>query len=238
MREMTVGSLRLRTVGKILCLFLIMFFMSRKLSMAGDVTLRFDDFSAKPGSSSPWRLKVRSGTAGIKAMSENGEDILCLFCKNSSFSLERKVSVDTNEYPYITWRWKLLKEPANGDVRKKKFNDQALQLLVAFADRKVISYVWDSNAPEGTVADESIGWPISLSIKVIVVKSGRMDRGKWITLTRNIREDYVNLFHEEPRRLEGLRIQSNTQYTKDTAEGLVGGISFSKSGNLLTASRR
>jgi Protein of unknown function (DUF3047) len=49
-------------------------------------------------------------------------------------------------------------------------------------------------------------WPVSLSIKVIVVKSGLSDKGKWMTFTRNIHEDYINLFHEEPRPLKGLRI--------------------------------
>ncbi len=198
--------------------------------MADDIVLGFGGFHVEKRSASSWKLKVRSGAARIKALSENGEEILHLVCKNSSFSLEREVAVDVSRYPLMTWRWKLLASPPNGDVRKKKSDDQALQILAAFANRKIISYVWDSNAPEGTITDESIGWPISLSIKVVVVKSGLSDKETWITFTRNIYRDYKNLFHEEPGRLKGLRIQSNSQHTKDVGEGLVGRIIFSTEG--------
>ena len=47
---------------------------------------------------------------------------------------------------------------------------RALQLLVAFEGRKILSYIWDSNAPEGTVADESIAWPVSLKVKVLTLE--------------------------------------------------------------------
>lgn len=94
-------------------------------------------------------------------------------CKESSFSIERKAHVDSAEYPYIIWTWKALRIPAYGDVRMRDRNDQALQVIVAFENRKVISYVWDANAPEGTVSDESIGWPFNFTVKVIVVRSGQ-----------------------------------------------------------------
>ena len=58
---------------------------------------------------------------------------------------------------------------AFGDVRKRGYDDQALQLLIAFENKKVLSYIWDSNAPEGVSVDESIGWPINIGIRVIVV---------------------------------------------------------------------
>jgi len=129
----------------------------------------------------------------------------------------------------MSWTWKAVRLPLLGDVRRKGHNDQALQLLVAFENRRVLSYVWDSNAPEGTVVDESIGWPVNLAIKVIVVKSGAADTGKWITLKRNIGEDYREFFNGPSPGVQGVRIQSNTQYTRDTAEGYVRDIVFSRS---------
>jgi hypothetical protein len=128
----------------------------------------------------------------------------------------------------MSWTWKVVKVPLRGDVRKKSSDDQALQIVLAFENRKVLSYVWDSNAPEGTVTDGSVGWPVNLIIKIFVIKSGTADMGKWITQTRNIYEDYINTFHEFPARLKGVRIQTNTQYTKDSAEGFVKGILFGK----------
>jgi hypothetical protein len=91
----------------------------------------------------------------------------------------------------------------------------------------VISYIWDSSAPEGTVTDESMGWPFAFAIKVMVVKSGEADVNRWVIERRNIYEDYEKLFHEKPSRINGVRLQANTQYTKDTSEGFIGPIVFS-----------
>ncbi len=188
----------------------------------------FGDALEKNGLPASWKLSIRAGTADAGIVPESSWQILHLKCKEASFSLERKLPVNPADYPYISWTWKAVRLPLLGDVREKGHNDQALQLLVAFENRKVLSYVWDSNAPEGTVVDESIGWPVNLAIRVIVVKSGPADTGKWITLKRNIFEDYREFFKGPPPGVQGVRIQSNTQYTGDTAEGFVRDIVFSK----------
>ena len=195
---------------------------------AGYISFDLERISEKNILPRHWRLIVHAGSADLGVVSEGGEHVLYMKCKESSFSIERKAYVDSAEYPYISWTWKALKIPAHGDVRVSDRNDQALQVLVAFENRKVISYVWDANAPEGTISDESTGWPFNLAVKVIVVRSGHADTGKWITQTRNINKDYKALFNEQPPHITGIRIQTNTQYTKDSAEGLIKGIIFRK----------
>ena len=182
----------------------------------------------KKGVPRSWTLRTRIGNADVAVVPESEGRILHIKCIESSFSLERELMIDTDDFRYVSWTWKAVRLPQLGDVRRKERNDQALQLLVAFDNNRVLSYVWDSNAPEGTVADESIGWPVNLAIRVIVVKSGPEDTGKWITHTRNIYNDYRNYFNEPPPRIKGVRIQSNTQYTRDTAEGFVRNIVFSR----------
>ena len=39
--------------------------------------------------------------------------------------------------------------PAGGDFRHTVTDDQAAQVLVLFADRRILSYIWDSSAPRG-----------------------------------------------------------------------------------------
>ncbi|HXW68502.1 MAG TPA: DUF3047 domain-containing protein [Dissulfurispiraceae bacterium] len=175
-----------------------------------------------------WKLSIRTGTADASIVHESNMPVLHIRCRDASVSLERKLQVDPADYPYISWTWKAVRLPLSGDVRKKGHDDQVLQLLVAFQNRRVLSYIWDSNAPEGAVVDESLGWPINLVIKVIVVKSGPADSGKWITLKRNIYEDYRGFFNEPPPGVQGVRIQSNSQYTRDLAEGFVQDIVFSR----------
>jgi hypothetical protein len=207
----------------VLCLYGIFPEAAASLSQ---VRIDFQDTPRKDGLSPAWRIRVNKGTASVGIAREDSESVLSLICRNSSFSIERNIPMSVRDYPFVTWSWKALKLPSSGDVRDKSLNDQALQILAAFDNRTVISYVWDSNAPEGTVVDESIGWPVNLRIKVVVVKSGTADVGKWITHRRNVYQDYRSIFGEEPPLLKGLRIQSNTQYTQDRAEGLVRGITF------------
>ncbi len=196
---------------------------------APTLTVGFEGTLEKNSLPAGWKLSIRSGTADAGIVPESNGHILHLKCREGSFSVERNLKLDPADYPYISWTWKAVQLPLLGDVRKKGHNDQALQLLVAFENRRVLSYVWDSNAPEGAVVDESIGWPVNLAIRVIVVKSGRADTGKWITLKRNICEDYREFFNGPPPGIQGVRIQSNTQYTGDTAEGFVRDIVFSRS---------
>jgi hypothetical protein len=144
-----------------------------------------------------WSLRVTYGKPDATVLQQKDENILLLRCANASFSLERAVSVSPREYPFVTWSWKAMKLPSAGDVRKKTRNDQGLQILLAFENRKIISYVWDANAPAGTINDESLGWPFNVAIKVIVVQSGTDRINEWVTHTRDVYQDYRNLFNED-----------------------------------------
>lgn len=183
----------------------------------------------RDGNSIPrgWKLKEKTGDAEFKILREDSETIAYFRSVSASFSLEKPLNLEPKRYPYISWKWKVLRLPTGGDVRLKGKNDQAAQLLIAFKGRKIISYIWDTVAPEGSIHDESIGWPINLKIKVITVKSGASDLNKWVSFKRNIVEDYKKLFGEDPPAIEGVRIQINSQHTGTVAETLFGKIILS-----------
>lgn len=180
-----------------------------------------------------WSLKVHQGDAQAGLVEEDGEKILHMKSVKSSFALEHDLVVNVRKYHYLVWTWKALSLPPKGDVRHRSSDDQALQLLVAFRDGRVLSYIWDANAPEGTVVDRSIPWPFSIRIKVIVVQSGGNDLGKWITNERDIYKDYRRFFGKEPPPVERVRVQMNTQHTDSRAEGYVRDVVFSQ--NTFTA---
>lgn len=48
----------------------------------------------------------------------------------------------------------------------------------------------------------------------------------WISESRNVFEDYKQLYGKEPKRVVGIRIQINSQHTKAQAESLWGRIAF------------
>ena len=69
--------------------------------------------------------------------------------------------------------------------------------------------------------------PSAGAVTYVVVRSGRADAGRWLTETRNVYEDYKQIYGEEPPdeiRLVSLAIDSND--THSTAESFIGEIFF------------
>jgi hypothetical protein len=188
------------------------------------IEIFFEGSLDRDGVPQGWKLKEKTGEAEFKILREDGETIAYFKSIAASFSLERPLSIDPKRYPYISWKWKVLRLPLGGDTRLKSKNDQAAQIIIAFKGRKTISYIWDTVAPEGSISDESIGWPVNVKIKIITVKSGASDLNQWVSFKRNIVEDYKRLYHEKPPLIKGLRVQINSQHTGTVAETLFGKI--------------
>ena len=95
-----------------------------------------------------WDKPVHVGT-GIWNVVDDGEDqAIQLRTESSSFALEKSITVDLRQTPYLEWEWKVTVPPAGGDFSSPDTDDQAAQLLVVFPKtfferRKVISYIWD-----------------------------------------------------------------------------------------------
>jgi hypothetical protein len=196
------------------------------------------DFSSgldHKGVPSGWKLKERSGKADISIVQEGSLHALRLRSDDTSFSIQKPVDVNPHEYPLFTWKWKVTQLPEGGDFRKRKADDQAAQLFLAFSDSNIIVYIWDSSAPEG-LTDDALAPPF-MTIKAVVVRSGRSDTGKWLTETRNVYEDYRNIFGKEPPRIAGIRIQINSQHTDTSCESFFADIGFEKLGPEISASK-
>ena len=173
-----------------------------------------------------WELKEKSGKADCSVIKDADIYAVRLRSANTSFSLQKEVDVDVREYPVLTWDWKVTGLPEEGDFRISRKDDQAAQLFLAFSKTKIIVYIWDTTAPQGLMQDAHS--PPFVDIKAIVVRSGPDDTGKWITETRNVREDYRKLFNKEPPILGGMRIQINSQHTGSSAESYFANVVFKR----------
>jgi hypothetical protein len=175
---------------------------------------------APPG----WEVKEKAGRADLSVVKEGAIHALRLRSQGTSFSLQKPVNVDPRQFPVLSWKWKVTKLPEGGDVRKAHADDQAAQLFIGFDNSNVISYIWDTNAPEGVVEDTWV--PPFLDIKTVVVRSGNDDAGRWLTENRNAYEDYVKLFGQEPPKIAGIRIQINSQHTDTSGESYFADVVF------------
>lgn len=171
-----------------------------------------------------WQLKVKSGTPDLTVTGEGSGRVLRFKSRKSSFGLERGVDIDVNEYPVLAWNWKVSELPAGGDFRKTFADDQAAQVLVAFADHRVLSYIWDSSAPQGTWQSAS-SIPL-LHIFALVCRSGPAELNRWVPETHNLAADYQKAYDRAPARVKGIRLQINSQHTGTSAESYFGDISF------------
>lgn len=182
------------------------------------------DFAqAKQEIPSGWKLAVKEGEADIALVDDSHGQVLRLRSNSSSFSLNKEIEIDLKKTPYLEWQWKVTELPEGGDFRRSDRNDQAAQLLVVFywsyLKKEVITYIWDSTAPKATVGqDPSATYVPLLTIHALVVESGDADKGRWVTETRNVVEDYRRLFGSKPRKVQAIRIQINSQNTQSQAE--------------------
>ena len=176
---------------------------------------------------SNWQLKVNHGKPDVSVCPDPEGACLRLKSVSSSFALERSIDVNPADMPFLTWRWKVAQLPQGGDFRRSSTDDQAAQLLVAFADRRVVSYIWDSSAPKGIT--QNVGFIPLVHVFAIVCESGGTGLNQWIAETHNMAADYERAYGKPAPHVKGLRIQINSQHTGTTAESYFGEVAFRSS---------
>lgn len=174
-----------------------------------------------------WQVKVNHGKPDISTSHDGGGTVLRLRSDRASFGLERPVDVNPADTPYLTWRWKVAELPHGGDFRRSSTDDQAAQILVAFTDRRVLTYLWDSSAPKGTMQSAS-SIPL-VHIFAIVCRSGSAELNRWFSESRNVVQDYRQAYGRSVPRVKGLRLQINSQHTGTVAESFFGHVAFRNS---------
>lgn len=173
-----------------------------------------------------WELLCSNRSATCYFTDEQSVEGFCIRTDDSKNFVQKKITVDPAEYPVVTWRWKVKELPVKGDCRSVETDDQAAQLYVVFEGKDVLGYIWDTNAPVGQVAQYDV--PMLKNVRSLVVESGHGQKGEWVTVTRNIREDYRKLFGSEPGKALGLRFQANSQHTDAVAEACLERVEFKR----------
>ena len=221
---------------------------------AADAFIKIAEFStADVGTDLPvgWERMIFekiSKHTEYRLVEENGLTVVRARSEAAASGLTRKVSVDLAQYPMIQWRWKVLNVIEKSDVRTKKGDDYAARIYITFqydpdrvgflkkAKYKVgrllfgdipiaaVNYIWESKAPVGTIVDNAY----TDFVKMIVVESGAERVGEWVQEERNLYEDYVRAFGEEPPLVNGVAIMTDTDNTGEKATAFFGDIFFKK----------
>jgi hypothetical protein len=148
----------------------------------------------------------------------------------STIAKDIKSKVALEETPILQWSWKVVTLPKGGNSCNKATDDQAAQVYVAWprfpeaVRSQIIGYVWDTTAAVGTICkSQKTG-----TVTYIVVRSGSANLGKWLTESRNVREDFKKVYGKEPDNPGAVSISIDTNDTHSVAESFIGPIIFRK----------
>ena len=186
-----------------------------------------DEKGIPPG----WQTKTPGSASKIIFAAEKKDSFLQIVCVNDNIAVGKKISFEIRKYPILSWRWKTGLLPEGGDVRKRETDEQAGQIYVVFpkfpspVNTRSVGYIWDTQAPMG-FSGTSTAYS---KMKYVVLQSGPGRLNQWIGETRNVYEDYHNLFHEDPPPVGGIVLYINTQHSKTSAEVFYADIVFSSS---------
>jgi hypothetical protein len=210
--------------------------LARELPLERDPAVAVARFSrAQPGAvAAPWepyvvlrgsvptdyRVVERGGTAFVEARGSEGGS-----------GLVRRIRVDPQRHPILEWRWQVpapapgepplgatssrspmarLSLAFHGDTGKLDFDDRAkLRLAKVLTAHGLpyasLVYVWMHGVPAETVLQS----PHTARVRLLVVESGERRAGEWVSIRRNVVEDYRRAFGEEPAEIVSVGLMTD-----------------------------
>ncbi len=201
-------------------LLLLLFFPA--VSMATEV-IELGSFSTS--GLSGWSEKSFQGTTEYRIVEEGGEKVLYAKSEKAASGLVFETDYDPQQFPILSWRWKVRDTISKGDSRSKAGDDYAARVYAVFPHwffpkTKTLNYIWANQLPKNS-SQLSV---YTSNGMMIAVESGSAKAGEWVTVQRNLLDDYRKAFGEEPAKVGAIAIMTDTDNTGETAEAWYGDI--------------
>ena len=212
--------------------------------------------SAQPGGAFPqgWKpaalAKFRKLTQ-YELVQDGGATVVHAVAEGSASGLAYDVNVDPRQLSTVKWRWKVPHIIPGEDNTKREVEDAPARIALTFSGKRsllpfnerlffaevkalagidvpyaTLEYIWGNGAPAGTVIVNS--W--TSRIRMLVVESGPMRTGQWVTEERSLYADFKQAFGEEPGKLTHVGIVTDADATGATAEAYYGDIELRRAG--------
>lgn len=177
-----------------------------------------DNFNA--GLDEVWEVKEFNGQTEYTVIDLVGEKVLMARSSGTASALIFHEKYSLSDYPILSWRWKVENILDKGDAHTKNGDDYAVRIFVIFPHwffpmTRSINYIWANKLPQGSIFP-NIHVP---SAVMLAVQSGPENIGRWMSESRNVREDYRRIFGEEPPAVGAIAIMTDTDDTGETAVG-------------------
>jgi hypothetical protein len=155
------------------------------------------------------------------AQDPGGNHFLRISTDGSFYSFGIDTPFDPEQYPILTWRWRVDRMPQRADISTRSGDDAAARLFVVFRDaadpaiKRKLEYVWDTTHAVGSIIPD----PYSPdTTKAIVLESGSAKLGKWVPEKVNLVSDYQRAFATRPGRVKTIAFASNSEETHSATE--------------------
>ena len=186
---------------------------------------------ANPRPWEPWLIVPGNKPTAYRVAEADGAVALEGDGTEGGSGMWRRIRIDPQNNPVLEFRWRVpvpdagspplavssSKSPMarlslafHGDTEKLDFEDRvklrmARALTVHGLPYASLLYVWMMNEP----VDKVIPSPLTDRVRLLVVESGDARAGQWITLQRNVVEDFRRAFGEEPGDIVGIGLMTD-----------------------------
>jgi len=208
--------------------------------------------AAKPGTAlpqgwSPIKINEQKKPTVYEFVEEQGAVVLHATADGAASLVGYKTTFDLNAAPLVSWRWKISRLIGAADNAVASKEDSPVRIVLefdgdksklSFADRSTIAtgkilsgrelpyatmmYIWSNKEPVGKVVPN----PRSGRVQMVVASSGPAGVGAWQDIARNAVEDYRKVFNEDPGKLTGVAVLTDTDNTGESVEAWYGDIVF------------
>ncbi|MCK4463591.1 MAG: DUF3047 domain-containing protein [Candidatus Omnitrophica bacterium] len=172
-----------------------------------------------------WEEKILKGKVVYKIEKDDTiESYVRAKSERTASALYYKTKLHIRKNPIISWKWHVDEFPKRTlpeQIDLKKEEDFAARIYVIFpavffTNSKVIEYIWAEQLPVGTSGISAY----SKNIKILVLRSGKYNE-KWLFEKRDVYQDYVKLFGEEPRlNIGAIAFMTDADSTKTKASAV------------------
>jgi len=203
---------------------------------------------ALPGWQAMTFTKIKSHTR-YTLVEDDGRTVLRADSEASASGLVKEVNIDPNDYPVISWQWKVNRTIENGDVTQKSGDDYAARIYITFVElpeklsffqrtkqaairmmygktppSAALAYIWGNRARVGSIHPN----PYTSRVQMIVVDSGSAHVNQWRSECRDIVVDFKRAFGADPPRISGVAVMTDSDNTGESATAWYGDIQLSR----------
>jgi len=200
-----------------------------------------------PAGWSPIKINEQKKPTVYDLVDDQGTIVLHAVADGAASLVGHRVAFDLKAAPVLSWRWKIAQLIPTADNSVAGKEDSPARIVLEFdgdksklslADKSTLAtgkflsgrelpyatlmYIWSNNEPVGKV----IRNPRTPRVQMVVASSGAGGVGAWQTLSRNAVDDFRGAFGEDPGRLTGVAVLTDTDNTGEKAEAWYGDIQF------------